>query len=64
MLLTKKGYYTISPYDDGYVSYMFHLYLLNLPTFFFPHFFEVELYEAVYAVDTFVHVCLDPLQTL
>ena len=33
MLFTKKGYYTISPYDDGYVSFMFHLYLLNVPVF-------------------------------
>lgn len=57
MLLSKKGYYTISPYDDGYVSFMFHLYLLSLPTSFFLYYSELELYEAVHAADVCVGVC-------
>lgn len=56
MLLSKKGYYTISPYDDGYVSFMFHLYLLILPATTFLYFFKYESYEAVHAVDIFVCV--------
>ncbi len=29
MLLSKKGYYSMSPYDDGYVSFMYSFYFLS-----------------------------------
>lgn len=63
-VLTKKGYYTISPYDDGYVSSMFHLHLINLPTSLFPHFFWGRVVGgSLCCRHICACVCLDPLQT-